>query len=171
MSDICAANRMKLLLQRLCKEAAFGSALRSMILITSLFLVLTVSVYPGLRSLAIQLHAAITGSYVPGHYSVLLINSPNVQTAKDVGRAVMEKHLAASVNIFSKTSTMYYWKGEIQDASETLMLVRTKTSRIQQVVEYMRTIHPYANPEVLGFSVEDGSSAYMKWMDEAIPDD
>ncbi|XP_070408579.1 protein CutA homolog isoform X2 [Nothobranchius furzeri] len=139
MSDICAANRMKLLLQRLCKEAAFGSALRSMILITSLFLVLTVSVYPGLRSLAIQLHAAITGSYVPGHYSVLLINSPNVQTAKDVGRAVMEKHLAASVNIFSKTSTM--------------------------------TIHPYANPEVLGFSVEDGSSAYMKWMDEAIPDD
>ncbi|KAM8743491.1 protein CutA homolog isoform 2-T2 [Acanthopagrus schlegelii] len=134
-------------------------------------LVLCVSMYPALWSIGVQLRSAFTGSYIPGHHSVLLVNSPTEQAARDIGRAIMERRLAASVNILARTSTMYYWKGEIQDASEILMLVKTKTSRIQQVVEYVRSVHPYANPEVLSFPVEDGNLAYMKWMDEAIPDD
>ncbi|KAF0031683.1 hypothetical protein F2P81_016238 [Scophthalmus maximus] len=84
-------------------------------------LVLCVGVYPGLWSIGVRLHSAVTGSYVPGHHSVLLLNSPNEQVAKDIGRAIMERRLAASVNILSRTSTMYYWKGEVQDASEILM--------------------------------------------------
>ncbi|KAF3849325.1 hypothetical protein F7725_015822 [Dissostichus mawsoni] len=112
---------------------------------------------------------AVTGVH-RGHHSLLLINSPNELAAKDIGRyrsrAIMERRLAASINILARTSTMYYWKGEIQDASEVLM-----TSRIQQVMDFVRSVHPYANPEVLSFLVEDGSLAYMKWMDEAIPDD
>lgn len=163
--------RMECPLQRCPKEAVLSSALRSGLLLSCLFLVLSVSMYPGLWSIGVRLHSAFTGSYVPGHHSVLLINSPNEQAAKDIGRAIMERRLAASINILSRTSTMYYWKGEIQDASEILMLVKTKTSRIQQVTDYVRSVHPYANPEVLSFPVEDGSLAYMKWMDEAIPDD
>ncbi|XP_044031389.1 protein CutA homolog isoform X3 [Siniperca chuatsi] len=144
-------NRMQWLFQRCHKEAVFYYVFRSVLLMTCLLLVLSVSMYPGLWSIGVQLHSAFTGSYVPGHHSVLLVNSPNKQAAKDIGR--------------------YYWKGEIQDASEILMLVKTKTSRIQQVIDYVRSVHPYANPEVLSFPVEDGSLAYMKWMDEAIPDD
>ncbi|XP_037547801.1 protein CutA homolog [Nematolebias whitei] len=168
---LIAPKRMELFLQRCHREGILNSAFRSVLLITSLFLVLAVSMYPGLKSLAVHLHAVLTGSYTPGHHSVLLVNSPNEQAAKDISRAVMERHLAASVNIFSKTSTLYYWKGEIQDATETLILVRTKTSRIQHVIDFVRSIHPYSNPEILSFSVEGGSLAYMKWMDEAVPND
>ncbi|KAK9532358.1 hypothetical protein VZT92_009745 [Zoarces viviparus] len=165
-----ATNRMEWLLRRV-KEAVFLSACRSVLLMSCLLLVLSVSMYPGLWSIGVQLHSALTGSYVPGHHSVLLINSPTEEAAKDIGRAIMERRLAASINILSRTSTMYYWKGEIQHASEVLMLVKTKTSRIQHVVDFVRSVHPYANPEVLSFPVEDGSLAYVKWMDEAIPDD
>ncbi|XP_069015984.1 protein CutA homolog isoform X1 [Embiotoca jacksoni] len=166
-----AANRMEWLFQRCNKEAGHNSVFRSVLLMSCLFLVLAVSMYPGLCSIGVQLQSVLTGSYVPGHHSVLLVNSPNEQAARDIGRAIMERRLAASINILSRTVTMYYWKGEIQDASEILMLVKTKTSRIQQVVDYIRSVHPYANPEVLSFAVEDGSLAYLKWMDEAIPDD
>ncbi|XP_067341171.1 protein CutA homolog isoform X2 [Channa argus] len=83
----------------------------------------------------------------------------------------MERRLAASINILARTFTMYYWKGKIEDGNEILMLVKTKTSMIKQVVDYVRSVHPYANPEVLSFRVEDGSLPYMKWMDEAIQDD
>ncbi|XP_074473044.1 protein CutA homolog isoform X2 [Sebastes fasciatus] len=113
------------------------SVCRSLLIMAGLLLVLSVSMYPGLWSIGVQLHSAFTGSYVPGHHSVLLINSPNQQAAKDIGRAIMERRLAASINILSRTSTMYYWKGEIQDASEVLMLVKTKTSRIQHVIDYV----------------------------------
>ncbi|XP_078811604.1 protein CutA homolog isoform X3 [Oryzias latipes] len=86
-------------------------------------------------------------------------------------RGVMEHRLAASVNILYRTSTMYYWKSEIQDATEILMLVKTRSSKIQQVVNYVRSVHPYGTPEILSFPVEDGSLDYMKWIDEAVPDD
>ncbi|KAI4817100.1 hypothetical protein KUCAC02_009382 [Chaenocephalus aceratus] len=166
-----ATSRMEWLFQRCHKEAVFFSGFRSVLLMSCLLLVLSVSMYPGLWSIGVQLHSAFTGSYSPGHHSLLLINSPNELAARDIGRAIMERRLAASINILARTSTMYYWKGEIQDASEVLMLVKTKTSRIQQVMDFVRSVHPYANPEVLSFLVEDGSLAYMKWMDEAIPDD
>ncbi|XP_004549884.1 protein CutA homolog isoform X2 [Maylandia zebra] len=140
---------MEWLFQRCYKEVVLS--FRSVLLVSCLFLILLACLFPGLWSIGVQLHSVCTGSYVPGHYSVLVINTPNEQTAKDVGR--------------------FYWKGEIQDANEILMLVKTKTSRIQKVVDYVRSIHPYGNPEVLSLAVDDGSLAYMKWMDEAIPDD
>ncbi|XP_047185562.1 protein CutA homolog isoform X6 [Scophthalmus maximus] len=142
---------MEWLLQRCRREAVSPAAWRAALLASCGLLVLCVGVYPGLWSIGVRLHSAVTGSYVPGHHSVLLLNSPNEQVAKDIGR--------------------YYWKGEVQDASEILMLVKTKTSRIQQVTDYVKSVHPYANPEVLSFPVEGGSLSYMKWMDEAIPDD
>lgn len=127
--------------------------------------------YPMLRSLGVHLHAALTGSYVPGHHSILLINCPNEQAAKDIGRAIMERRLAASINILPRTSTMYYWKGDIQDASEILMLVMTRSSNVQSLTDYVRSVHPYEIPEILSFPVEGGSPAYLKWMNEAMPDD
>ncbi|XP_051267703.1 protein CutA homolog isoform X1 [Dicentrarchus labrax] len=135
-----ATYRMEWLFPRCHKEAVFYSVFRSVLLMLCLLLVLSVSMYPGLWSIGVQLHSALTGSYVPGHHSVLLINSPNEQAAKDIGRAIMERRLAASINILSRTSTMYYWKGEIQDASEILMLVKTKTSRIQQLIDCVSTL-------------------------------
>ncbi|KAM4532708.1 protein CutA homolog isoform 3-T3 [Fundulus diaphanus] len=142
---------MVVLLQRWLREALRSATVRSVVLTASLFLIVSISLYPGLRSIGVLLHAVFTGSYVPGYHSVLLVNFPNEQAARDIGR--------------------YYWKGEIQDASEILMLVKTKTSRIQDVVDYVRSIHPYANPEALSFPVGDGSQDYMKWMDDAVPDD
>ncbi|TNN21762.1 Protein CutA [Liparis tanakae] len=47
---------------------------------------LCVSLYPGLWAVGVRLHAALTGSYVPGRHSVLLINSPTEQAARDMGR-------------------------------------------------------------------------------------
>ncbi|XP_034048191.1 protein CutA homolog [Thalassophryne amazonica] len=162
---------MEWMIQRCYKDSVLIFGCRSVLLLSCLLFLLLVSMYPGLMSIGIQLHSAFTGSYISGHHSVLLINSQDEQTAKDIGREIMEMRLAASINILSRTSSMYYWKGEIQDAAEILMLIKTKSSKVRQVVDYVRTVHPYAVPEVLSFPVEDGNLAYMKWMDEAIPED
>ncbi|KAM4532707.1 protein CutA homolog isoform 2-T2 [Fundulus diaphanus] len=113
---------MVVLLQRWLREALRSATVRSVVLTASLFLIVSISLYPGLRSIGVLLHAVFTGSYVPGYHSVLLVNFPNEQAARDIGRSVMERRLAASVNILPRTFTMYYWKGEIQDASEILMV-------------------------------------------------
>ncbi|XP_042580172.1 protein CutA homolog isoform X2 [Cyprinus carpio] len=116
------------------------------------------------------IHSAVTGSYVAGYHSVLLVNCPTEQTARDIGRSIMEKRLAACVNIFPRTTTMYYWKGEIRDTSEILLLVRTRTSLVQGLVTYIKAVHPYDIPEIISFPIDDGSQHYLMWMEDAVTD-
>ncbi|XP_060768608.1 protein CutA homolog, partial [Neoarius graeffei] len=133
-------------------------------------LILTMILYPVMSMLAIQMYTALSGSYAAGHHSVLLINCPTEQTAKDIGRYIMEKRMAASVNILPGTSTMFYWKGEIQDSSEILLLVRTRSSMIQRLTDFIIAIHPYQTPEILSFPIQDGSHSYLNWIDDVVPD-
>ncbi|XP_053474639.1 protein CutA homolog [Ictalurus furcatus] len=146
------------------------SMTRAQLVVIFWTLILTMMLYPVLSMLAVQLYTALSSSYVAGHHSVLLINCPTEQTAKDIGRHIMEKRMAACVNILPRTSTMFYWKGEIQDASEILLLVRTRTSMIQQLTDFVNAIHPYQTPEILSFPIQDGSHSYLKWIDDAVPD-
>ncbi|XP_051552516.1 protein CutA homolog isoform X4 [Myxocyprinus asiaticus] len=125
------------LYQRYPNDIMTLAYLRSGFVVICGTLVLTLVLYPMLRTLGVQIHSAVTGSYMAGYHSVLLINCPTEQIARDIGRGIMEKRLAACVNIFPRTATMYYWKGEIRDASEILMLVRTRTSLIQRLVAYV----------------------------------
>ncbi|KAI5089401.1 protein CutA-like precursor, partial [Silurus meridionalis] len=131
--------------------------------------ILSMLLYPVISMLAVQLYTELSGSYAAGHHSVLLINCPTEQTARDVARYIMEKRMAACVNILPRTSTMYYWKGEIQDSSEILLLVRTRTSMIPRLTDLIKTVHPYQTPEILSLPIQDGSLSYMKWIDDAVP--
>uniref|UniRef100_A0A672M2S9 Zgc:63972 n=1 Tax=Sinocyclocheilus grahami TaxID=75366 RepID=A0A672M2S9_SINGR len=123
-------------------------------------LVLACSLYPVLKTLCVQIHSAVTGSYVAGYHSVLLVNCPTEQTARDIGRSIMEKRLAACVNIFPRTTTMYYWNGEIRDTSEILLVCYLN----------FRAVHPYDIPEIISFPIDDGSQHYLKWMEDAVTD-
>ncbi|KAG9354241.1 hypothetical protein JZ751_012365 [Albula glossodonta] len=94
------------LCQRCHRESIVQSVFRPGFLIICLTVLLTLVMYPLLRTLGFQLHSTLTGSYISGHHSVILINCPNEQAAKDVSRAIMERRLAACVNIFPKSYTM-----------------------------------------------------------------
>ncbi|XP_066516949.1 protein CutA homolog [Hoplias malabaricus] len=152
------------------KDTMAQSLLKSRVLLILGTVFLTITLFPVVRMLALQLYSAMSGSYIAGHHSVLLINCPTEQVAKDIGRHLMEKRMAACVNILPRTSTMYYWKGEIQDASEILLLVRTRTSLIWKIIESVTAVHPYETPEILSFPIEDGSLTYLKWIDVAVPE-
>ncbi|MEE6505108.1 hypothetical protein FKM82_005441 [Ascaphus truei] len=62
--------------------------------------------YPVLESICSQIHSTLTGSYISGTHSVAFINCPNEQIAKEIARGILEKKLAASVNIMPKTSSL-----------------------------------------------------------------
>ncbi|XP_005987481.1 protein CutA homolog [Latimeria chalumnae] len=127
-------------------------------------------VYPMLRSLSLQLYSSLTGSYISGTHSIAFVNCPNEQIAKDIARAVLEKKLAACVNIMPKVSSMYSWKGEIGEATEILLLIKTRTSKIHELSEYIRSVHPFEIPELFSLLMDQGNSLYMKWIEEAVPE-
>ncbi|XP_042335153.1 protein CutA homolog [Sceloporus undulatus] len=127
--------------------------------------------FPLLRTIGLQVHSAITGSYISGSHSLALVSCPNEQIARDIARAIMEKHLAASVDILPRTSTMYFWKGEIEEATEILLLLKTRTSKIKELSDYIRSAHPFEIPELISLLIDQGNPAYLKWIEESIPYD
>uniref|UniRef100_A0A667H6E6 CutA divalent cation tolerance homolog n=1 Tax=Lynx canadensis TaxID=61383 RepID=A0A667H6E6_LYNCA len=125
--------------------------------------------YPVLRTLSLQLHSAITGSYVSGTYSVVFVNCPNEQIARDIARAILDKKLAASVNILPKASSLYFWNGEIEEATEILLILIIVTQRA--LLSFQRLVHPFEIPEVFSLPMDQGDVRYLKWLEEGTGED
>ncbi|XP_039938925.1 protein CutA isoform X2 [Hirundo rustica] len=146
-----------------CPRPGRGTAL--------LVLTLLVLVYPLLQGLAVQLHSALTGRYIPGTHSIAFVNCLNEQIARDIARAIMDKRLAACVNILPKSSALYFWKGELEESTEILLLVKTRTSKIGELSNYVRSIHPFEIPDIVSLPIEQGNPLYLRWMEENVPRD
>ncbi|NWI96309.1 CUTA protein, partial [Pitta sordida] len=134
-------------------------------------LTLSVLMYPVLRGLALQLHSALTGSYIPGSHSIAFINCLNEDIARDIARAIMDKRLAAHVNILPKSSALYFWKGELEESTEILLLVKTRTSKIGELSDYVRSIHPFEIPEIISLPIDQGNPLYLRLIAENVPRD
>ncbi|NXH26022.1 CUTA protein, partial [Myiagra hebetior] len=134
-------------------------------------LTLLVLMHPLLRGLALQLHSALTGSSIPGTLSIAFVSCLNEQIARDIARAIMDKKLAAYVNILPKSSALYFWKGELEESTEILLLVKTRTSKIGELSNYVRSIHPFETPEIISLPIDQGNPLYLKWIEENVPRD
>ncbi|XP_038409232.1 protein CutA homolog [Canis lupus familiaris] len=179
-------------MDRLGSRCPLPGSLRPSVLTCLLILTASFVSYPMLRTLSLQLHSAVTGSYVSGTYSVVFVNCPNEQIAREIARAILDKKLAASVNILPKASSLYFWNGEIEEATEILLLIKTKTSKVHVLSGYIRwqtgsgavgvgagrraaghvaLVHPFEIPEVFSLPVDQGDVRYFKWLEEGMEED
>ncbi|TRZ15189.1 hypothetical protein HGM15179_011900 [Zosterops borbonicus] len=126
---------------------------------------------PLLWGLALQLHSAVTGSYIPGTHSIAFVTCLNEHIARDIARAIMDKKLAAYVNILPKSSALYFWKGELEESTEILLLVKTRTSKIGELSNYIRSIHPFEIPDIISLPIDQGNPLYLRWIGENVPRD
>ncbi|XP_059513793.1 protein CutA homolog isoform X3 [Myotis daubentonii] len=85
--------------------------------------------------------------------------------------AILDKKLAASVNILPKASSLYFWNGEIEEATEILLLIKTKTSKVRMLSSYVRLVHPFEIPEVFSLPMDQGDVHYLKWLEEGMEED
>ncbi|XP_054908603.1 protein CutA homolog [Poeciliopsis prolifica] len=137
-------------LQRWHRRAFLNRTARLMVIEGTLWMILSMSMYPDARSLVNVLHAAFTGNYDSTYDSVLVISCPNEQAAQDIGRSVMERNLAARVNILPGTTAMYNWKSKTKVGSGILILVKT-LSTFRTVEAHIRSINPYVKLEAKVF--------------------
>ncbi|XP_062829104.1 protein CutA isoform X2 [Anolis carolinensis] len=109
--------------------------------------------------------------YAPGTLSAAFVTCPNQSVAKDIARAVVEKHLAACVNIVPQITSIYEWKGKIEEDSEVLLMIKTRSSRVSALAEFVRSVHPYEVAEVIAVPIQQGNPPYLKWVEETVPEE
>jgi periplasmic divalent cation tolerance protein len=86
------------------------------------------------------------------------------EEAQRMARALVEKRLAACVNVIPGIRSVYRWKDAIEDEEEVLLLIKTSRSLFEELREEIERLHSYEVPEVIALSIVDGSERYLSWL-------
>jgi periplasmic divalent cation tolerance protein len=84
--------------------------------------------------------------------------------AKAIGAALLEKRLAACVNIWEGVTSMYHWQGKLEESPEVILLAKTVAEKVPQLLETVKELHSYEVPSVLSLSVDQGLPAFLEWV-------
>lgn len=94
---------------------------------------------------------------------VVLITTPKGEGSR-IARALVEKRLAACINVVHGLRSFYWWKGKIEDDEEELLVVKTKRGLLGELESVVKEIHPYTVPEIIALPIVWGSKDYMEWL-------
>lgn len=88
----------------------------------------------------------------------------SVEEAGRMARALVEKRLAACVNLVPGVRSIYRWKDAIEDDEEVLLVIKTSRALMEELRAEIERLHSYEVPEVIALPVVDGSERYLAWM-------
>jgi periplasmic divalent cation tolerance protein len=98
---------------------------------------------------------------------VVLVTCGSLAEGRKIAKAVVEKRLAACVNVISApVESVYRWKGTIESATEFLLVIKTTARRLRELEKEIARLHSYEVPEFLVLDVRDGSKKYLAWLTE-----
>lgn len=95
---------------------------------------------------------------------LVLSNLPDRAAAESLARALIERRLAACVNILAPCRSVYRWRDAVEQADEVPMLVKTTRARYAELEAAMRELHPYEVPEIIALPLTAGLPAYLDWV-------
>lgn len=89
------------------------------------------------------------------------------EDADKIANALIEKRLAACVQILPKMTSVYRWKGNVERDEEYLLLVKTVEENVKMIEAEFARVHPYETPEFVAVKAEYVAEPYLKWAIEA----
>ncbi len=95
---------------------------------------------------------------------VVLCTFPDLPQARQIGTLLVEKQLAACVNLIPGVESIFRWEGRVSSETEVLAVFKTSAERFAELERELLVRHPYDVPEVLALPVGEGSEVYLKWV-------
>ena len=102
---------------------------------------------------------------------IVLSTAGSEEEARRIARYLVERQLAACVNIVPRVESIYRWQGRIESNQEWLLLIKTSADQFPAVRDTLRELHSYELPECIALSIDDGSSEYLDWLGESLGGD
>jgi periplasmic divalent cation tolerance protein len=97
---------------------------------------------------------------------IVLTTAGSVDEARRIAEALVDRKLAACVNIVPKIVSIYRWKGKVEEAEEWILLIKTAAG-FGPVRDAILEMHSYELPECMSITIEDGSPEYLKWLEDS----
>ena len=99
---------------------------------------------------------------------LVLTTAGDEAEARTIARELVERRLAACVNIVPRVQSVYRWEGKIETAEEFLLIIKTNKTRGADVQAAIRELHSYDLPECIVISMDDGSAEYLEWIQDSV---
>ncbi len=99
---------------------------------------------------------------------VVLVTSVNMEEAQKIAGLLLSERKIACVNIIKEVDSMFWWKNKIESNKETLMIIKTNSSLLDDIVTIVKKVHSYELPEVIALPIIGGSSDYLKWIKQEV---
>ena len=99
---------------------------------------------------------------------IVFITTKDVVEARKISKALLENKLIACANILDGVQSLFWWQGKIDEASEAMMILKTKKILFKKVLAQVKALHSYQTPEVIALPMIDGNSEYLKWINESV---
>jgi periplasmic divalent cation tolerance protein len=99
---------------------------------------------------------------------LVLTTSGSETEARKIAQALVERRLAACVNIVPRIQSVYRWEGRVEHAEEFLLLIKTVKAREEPVRTAIHELHSYDLPECIAVPIDSGSAEYLKWLSDSV---
>ncbi len=99
---------------------------------------------------------------------LILSTAGSRDEAEKIARTLVERRIAACVNLVPNLTSVYSWQGAIETAHEVLMLIKTSAERLPELETALREMHSYDVPEFVVIALESGNQAYLDWLAAAV---
>jgi periplasmic divalent cation tolerance protein len=95
---------------------------------------------------------------------LVMTNVSDLAAARHLARELVSRRLAACVNCLSAVQSVYWWQGEIEEAAEVSLLIKTTSSRYPELAAAIRQLHAYQLPEIIAIPIVAGLPQYLDWI-------
>ena len=95
---------------------------------------------------------------------IVITTAGSREEAEDIARNLVDERLAACINVVPGLTSIYRWKGDVETASEVLLIVKTTAANLERVESALRRLHSYEVPEFLVLAPEASSKPYLDWL-------
>lgn len=99
---------------------------------------------------------------------VAFCTASSVEDAEFIARELVERRLAACVNIVPGISSIYRWRGEVERSDEVQLVIKTSAERFEALREAIVKLHTYELPELIALEVKAGHAPYLAWLEESL---
>ena len=99
---------------------------------------------------------------------VLFVTTANAEEAQRIADLLLKERKAACINIVPRVSSSFWWQGRLNSAQESLLIVKSRASVLDQIVNLVKEHHSYNVPEIIALPIIGGNPDYLEWMGKEI---